>query len=246
MVGGVGPSAGTDLVHKVFCQTRASADQEHLPVILISLPHTIADRTEYVLGRCRTNPAGAIFRVVRLLERAGASVIGIPCNTAHAPGIFGPLEARLRRAGSRVKLLHLIEEVGLFLRRRHPAVKRVGLLASTGTCRSGVYEAALARRGMEVILPPRQTQERLVQPAVYDRRYGIKARSNPVTARARRAVRKAMDELLAAGAQAVILGCTELPLAYERRTYRDRPVIDSTLVLARALIREAAPSKLRD
>ena len=185
VVGGVGPAAGTDLVNKIFSQTRASSDQEHLPTILISLPHTIADRTEYVLGRSRANPAGAIFRVVRLLEEAGASVIGIPCNTAHARGIFGPLQARLRRAGSRVKLLHLIEEVCLFLRRRHPAVRRVGLLASTGTCRSGVYEAVLSRHGLEVVLPRPRTQETLVHPAIYDRRYGIKACSGSVTVRAR-------------------------------------------------------------
>ena len=119
-------------------------------------------------------------------------------------------------------------------------------MATTGTCRSGVYEQVLSKAGIEVILPKRATRERLLEPAIYDRRFGIKACAGPVSARARAAVRKAMDELLAAGAEAIILGCTELPLAYGRADYRGRPVIDSTLVLARALVREAGREKLRD
>jgi aspartate racemase len=173
----------------------------------------------------------------------GAGVIGIPCNTAHAPAIFEPLRRRLRRAGSRCTLLHMIEEVGRFIRERHPRVRRVGLLASMGTCRWGVYEAVLQPLGLEVLQLGRE-QQALLHKAIYDRHSGIKARS-PVTQAARRRVARAMGVLAGAGAEAILLGCTELPLAYGGRRYRGRPVIDSTRVLERALVREAAPQRLR-
>lgn len=244
VVGGVGPYAGTDLVNKVLDQTRARGDREHLDIVLISAPRLIDDRTEFLLGRGRRNPAEGLFRVVRLLGRAGATVIGIPCNTAHAAPIFDVLRRKLRQGRSRVRLLHMIEEVAVFLREHHPSVRRVGLLATTGTCRAGAYEDVLRPLGIEVLLPQKAVQ-RGVHRAIYDRTYGIKGRGNPVTARARGDLATAADGLLRAGAQAVLLGCTELPLAFKERRHRGRPLIDSTLVLARALVRTASPGRLR-
>ena len=49
IVGGVGPYAGLDLTEKIFGQTIASSDQEHLPVALLSLPERIEDRTRYLV-----------------------------------------------------------------------------------------------------------------------------------------------------------------------------------------------------
>jgi aspartate racemase len=217
---------------------------EHLDVAMLSLPRHIEDRTAYLLGRSRRNPAAAIFRIVRQLERLGASVIGMPCNTAHAPAIFDAVRLRLRRTASRCRIVNMIEEVGRHIQEYHPGIRRIGLLATTGTCRCRVYEDVLTPLGLEVLQLPARRQESLVERAIYDKRFGIKAASPP-SAEARRRVEKAMDALLAAGAEAVILGCTELPLAYGEPCYRGHPVIDTTLVLARALVREAAPRRLR-
>ncbi len=96
IVGGVGPYAGLDLMKKVFDNTLAQIDQDHLDVVMLSLSGSIADRTEYLEGKVDVNPGLAIAGVLKRLEEAGATVAGIPCNTAHAPGIFSFIEKELQ------------------------------------------------------------------------------------------------------------------------------------------------------
>ncbi len=244
IVGGVGPYAGLDLAAKVFAQTRARRDQEHLPLALLSLPHTIADRTAYLLGDVTENPAYALAEVIRRLETLGATTVGIPCNTAHAPRIFDVLLAELARTGNRLRVLHMIHETARFLAETQPGVQRVGVLSTTGTARARVYPAVLQALGITALAPADDVQAR-VQAAIYDETYGIKAQSSPVTARARAELLAAAGHLHAQGVEAVILGCTEIPLALPERTVHGLPAIDPTLVLARALIRETYPDKLK-
>ena len=87
IVGGAGPYAGLDLAQKLLQQTMAKSDQDYLPTVLISTPELIEDRTNFLLGESKINPAYAIFSNLRDLEALGATVAGIACNTAHAPEI---------------------------------------------------------------------------------------------------------------------------------------------------------------
>ncbi len=244
IVGGVGPYAGLDLAKKIFDQTIASRDQDHLPVALLSAPGEIADRTEFLLGETETNPAHALAYIILKLERMGAAVIGIPCNTAHAPPIFDVIARELEAAECKAPLAHMIEEVAGFVRRRHPRIETVGVLSTTGTYKSGVYPEIIEREGLKVVQPDESLQ-RDIHAAIYDPEYGIKARSNPVTAEARDKLLAGIESLRRNGAGAVILGCTELPIAIREKRIGDTPIIDPTLVLARALIKSVAPDKLK-
>jgi aspartate racemase len=125
-----------------------------------------------------------------------------------------------------------------------PRPARIGLLATAGTYHAGTYPLALAPRGFEVVLPSPAMREEAVQPAIYDPDYGIKARGH-ATERATAGLMAAIRSLKAAGVEATILGCTELPLAFPEGSFDDMPFINPTLILARALIREANPDKLR-
>jgi aspartate racemase len=242
----VGPYAGLDLSKKVFDHTRASSDQEHLDLVMVSWPQSIADRTAFLLGRSEANPAPALSDCVMALESVGCSVAGIACNTAHSPRLFDALKSALAARGSRIRLLNMIEEVATHLGERFPSVRRVGVLATDGTVNANVYGEVLGRRGLEVVYPRASEQRDWVQAAIYDRSYGLKAFSDPVTDRARgdvmRAVRHLVDD---GGAEAVVLGCTELPLAVRESRLLDRPVIDASMVLARALIAGTAPDRLK-
>ena len=245
IVGGVGPYAGLDLSRKVFDQTLASRDQDHLGVILISWSDLIPDRTEFLLGREKKNPGMAIVRVIGALEAAGAEVIGIPCNTAHSPEIFRVIQQIVGKNGKRVKILHMVEEVAAFVKMQFPAIRKVGILGTNGTILSDVYAEILEREALEVFYPTERTQVQKVHKAIYDEKFGVKAQSFPVTEKARQKILEAMGELVGAGCEALILACTELPLAIPENVFAGRPVIDATVVLARALVREAAPNKLK-
>ncbi len=241
IVGGVGPLAGLDLQAKIISQTAAGRDQEHLPVLSLSWPGPIVDRTEYLLGYVTENPAHALLAQLRLLAAAGATVAAIPCNTAHAPAIFDIVRAGV--AGSPLRLLHLIEETAAHLAAEHPELRTVGVLSTTGTWRARLYPQLLEPRGLRVVVPDATLQE-TIHAAVYDPAHGIKP-AGRVTARARAGLARGIAALRAQGAEAVILGCTEMSVAFAERRYEGLPLIDPTLILARALIRAVAPERLR-
>ncbi|MCJ8272849.1 MAG: amino acid racemase [Psychrosphaera sp.] len=245
IVGGMGPYPGTDLLQKVFDNTLAQRDQDHLPATLMSVPGRIVDRTAFLLGQVAENPAYAIFDVIRKLESVGACTIGISCNTAHAPQIVDVVEKALLDVHSKVRLLHIAKEVANAITADHPQIHTVGLLCTTGTVKTGLYSDILGAQGINVVTPDAQRQADLVHDAICNLDYGIKAQSNPVTAIATGKLLDAIKFLQGQGAQAIILGCTELPLAINRDNAPGSILIDPTNVLARALIRATYPQRLK-
>lgn len=244
VIGGMGPYAGLDLLRKIFDLTNASTDQEHLPVALLSFPGRIRDRSTFLFDGTGENPAEAIARIALQLDQLGAVVVGIPCNTAHAPAIFDVVQQRLDEAGAGLKLLHMIREAAQHLRRETEGVERIGILSTLAVYRLGMYRKTLSAHGFEPILPDDNVQENIVNRTIFDASYGIKAQANPVSGIARQSLMNAIGHLKEKGAEAVILGCTELPLAIPEDEVDGIAVIDPTAVLARALIRESHPGRL--
>jgi aspartate racemase len=241
VVAGVGPFAGIDLLRKISEQTRADQDQDHLTVLSISQPSAVADRTTFLLSGLGPNPGLAIGEQLQGLRSMGARVAGVPCNTAHAPAIYDQI-LTLLPAG--LKLLHMIEEVAAYMRRNHPGIVRVGILSTTGTRKTQIYPNCLGPAGFETLLPDIVIQEELIQPAIDDTDYGIKALGVNAPL-ARKQLLQGFEDLRSQGAQAVVLGCTEIPLVIHEREIDDVIIIDPTLILARALIRSVAPARLR-
>lgn len=244
IVGGVGPYAGLDLVHKLFDQTIAGTDQEHLPVILVSLSPAINDRTRYLLQGDVENPARSLFHAIKLLDSSGVSVAGIPCNTAHARPIFSRIEELIKENDLQIKLLNMISEVIFHIGDRFAKGTRIGVLSTLGTYKTGLYREYLERANIPTVLPDEALAEK-VHGAIYDPTFGIKTYSNPVTQKARRIIANAVRKLEQNGAGAVILGCTELPLAMPIEHLDGIRLIDPATILARALIRETYPDKLK-
>ncbi len=245
VISGMGPYAGLDLVKKIFDNTQAGKDQEHLPVALLSYPDRIIDRSTFLFGKTELNPALALADIARLLEQAGAVVACMPCNTAHAPVIFDTIESELASTGHRIRMVHMIRETAQHIRREVPGVRRIGLLSTLAVYRLKLYHHALKDVGLDTVVPDDDVQENVVNRTIFDPEFGIKAKANPVTSQARQNLLDAIDHLRERGADAVILGCTELPLAVTEPEIDGIPIIDPTDVLARALIRETYPEALR-
>ena len=245
IVGGVGPYAGLDLVRNIFDQTLARSDQEHMDVVMLSMPSSITDRTEFLLDQSGENPGLGIAGVINRLEAAGATVAGIPCNTAHADEIFSRTVNELQQAGSKIRLLNLVEEVIASIRERHPHAGNIGVLSTTGTLKSGVYTRALEAAELRVVSIEPDMQENLIHAAIYSPSYGIKAQSNPTTSRARQDLITGIRHLKARGADLVLKGCTEIALAIPEEEIEGVPLLDPAISLARALIAAIDPSKLK-
>jgi aspartate racemase len=172
------------------------------------------------------------------LKAAGCDFAAIVCNTAHAflPGIAGRLP---------LPVVHAVLETAAAAAGGHPGVRRYGLLATTGTCRSGLFQRAFAARGLEVVCPPEaegaagNVQERLVMAAIYGRLKagrrvgGIKggAVAGPRTL----LLKAARDLIDHRGAEGLIVGCSEVSLAIGVEDV-PVPLVDSMEVLAGAVL----------
>ncbi len=233
IVGGVGTFAGIDLLRKIYKHSEARTDQDHLPVALVSIPRKVVDRTMFLLGEVKENPGIAIGEIIKMLASTGAEIIGIPCNTAHSPVIFNEISERIPK---NIELLHLIEEVGKHLSFHYPKIRKAGILATNGTYLSKVYTSVLSAHNIEAIYPEESIQKSLVHPAIYDKEYGIKAFSDPVSNRSRQDLLEVALLLTQQGAEAIILGCSEIPLAIHETRIGQSIVIDSISILAQALI----------
>ena len=190
-----------------------------------------------------SNPADAIARILLNMERAGVTVAGMACNSAHSPVIFERISEVLRENRSGLGLLHMIREVAWFLTYEFTGIRKVGIAGTTGTRATGLY-LHLEQFGIEVLNTTDEEQE-VLQSAIYHPEYGIKAASDGISPKAVEILSDTCRSLKNRGAEAIVFGCTEFPLAYREATIEGLPVIDSSLVLARALVRAAAPGKLR-
>ncbi|HOG01347.1 MAG TPA: amino acid racemase [Clostridia bacterium] len=220
IIGGMGPLATADLFAKIVRFTAAGNDREHIHTIIDSNT-AIPDRTAAILG-LGPSPVPELVKSAQLLENAGADLLVMPCNTAHF------YYDDIRRA-TRLPLLHMLRLTAEEIKLR--ALKKVALLATDGTVKTGIYARLFEERGIPYVLPDEAGQS-AVMDAIYA---GVKAGRRDYDTSA---LRRALDESMERGAEAFVLGCTELPVAFAQ--YRlDYPVVDPTETLAKAAIREA-------
>ena len=213
IIGGMGPLATMDLYNKILSRTAAQNDQDNFHVIIDSNA-PIPDRTEAILHAGKS-PLYELIRSAHRLEFMGADIIIMACNTAHY--YYEQMAPHLT-----VPFVHMIDETAKEVRAR--SLDCVGLLATEGTCQSGVYDRSFQRLGIKLIKPSAQTQ-RCVTSIIYD---GVKAgKARYPTGD----IAKTLSELSADGAKAFVLGCTELPIAFARYGIGAN-VIDPTEILA--------------
>lgn len=210
----MGPGATVDFLAKVVGRTPATCDQEHLPLLVHQVPQ-IPDRSAAILQGSDL-PFEPMLMGLKRLASAGACFAVIPCNSAHYWYERLSLSQPMR-------LLHIVDAVSDELRRRSLSSCRIGILATRGTLRSGIYEARLRDRTNTPVVLDEATQA-LVDRSIAAIKGGERAVGGAL---ARAAVLRARAQ----GADVSILGCTELPLALA-----DDPIleycIDSSLALA--------------
>ena len=220
VLGGMGPLATVDFLQKLIEETPASRDQDHIPVITYSVPQ-IPDRPLAITGNGES-PLPHMLEGVRTLKRAGATAVAIACNTAHY--WYDELVAE-----GGMPMLHIADAACVDL----AGVQRIGLLATQGTIAAGFYQARLAARGVECLLSSEDEQRTLVLPAIECVKRNDLAQAHALATRAARCLMTQGPR----GAQRIIMGCTEIPLALD---YQPSDVaehcIDATRALARACV----------
>jgi len=220
ILGGMGPMATVDLMKKIILSTEAVCDQEHIPMLVDNNPQ-IPDRTAAILGK-GPSPAAEMLKSCQRLESGGVDFIIIACNTAHyfLPEIMPKLT---------VPVISIMEATVAEAGRQ--GLSRVGLLATSGTVRTKLYQQELEKQGIACIMPEPERQH-LIDDIIYE---GVKAGRQDYDTTP---VRQLIADMQKAGAEAFILGCTEVPLAVAMYGLKGR-FIDSTQELAKAAVKRA-------
>jgi aspartate racemase len=228
VLGGMGPEATLDFYRYILSLTPAAVDQDHIAVLIYSNPK-IPDRTQAIISGGES-PLPYLIEGARLLEEDGAGIIAMPCNAAHYY-----LEDMRREV--RIPILDMVEETCAALRRRLPEVRTAGLLATIGTLKGRVYDEALEKVGVAAAIPDEAVCW-MVQDAIDQVKAG---KYGPST---RETFEYAGRRLLDAGAQAVILACTEIPLSFDENAV-DYPTLNPARILAQAAVDWALGKKGR-
>lgn len=220
VLGGMGPLATIDFMRKMIEATPAARDQEHVPVVVSSIPQ-VADRTAAFRGE-GDSPLAAMVASGRRLVDAGAGLVVMPCNTAHLWW-----DALVSALG--LPMLHLVDAALAEGVERFGTGARLGLLATDATIASGLYpNRTPAGSGLQWLLPTAAEMLQGVMPGIA----AVKAGDLPA---ARGLLLPVAEALARRGAQALVLGCTEIPLVLDDAS-APLPVIDATEALARRAV----------
>ena len=223
ILGGMGPESTADFFLKIIKTTPVKKDQDHLRIIIDNNPK-VPDRTLALLVKGKS-PLEEMKRTIQNLEKAGAEIIAMPCNTAYY--YYEELQN-----STNIPIINMISETVAYIYREFPNIKEIGLLATTGTIKVGIYHKAIEE--IEVIIPDEEGQKKVMN-AIYGER-GIKAgftQGNPG-----KDISEVAEILVDRGAKAIIAGCTEISLVLNQENL-PVPLICPLQILAEVVVKKA-------
>lgn len=219
IIGGMGPAATALLFQKLIDYTDAAVDSEHMHIVIDNNP-AIPDRTTSIL-KGENTPAVCICESGKKLEALGAELLLIPCNTSHY--FYAYIQEQLE-----VPVVNMIAETAKECLKK--GYRKVGVLATTGTCNTHTYDKELRKFGIAVIYPEEEGQKKVME-IIYDQ---VKA-GKPGDASI---IKTYLEQMAANGAEAFILGCTELPFALKEGDFGYH-FLDSLDILAKRAVEMA-------
>lgn len=222
VLGGMGPLASAQFMLRLTLLTPAERDQDHIPAVLWSDPRVPAR----VAGQRGIGPDPLPWLVhgLRGLERAGCGAVAVPCNLAHV-WIDG------MRAATALPILHIVTAAAAELDRQAVRPGPIGVMGTAETLEAKLYQNRLQALGRPCLIPTHAEMAEFVIPAI------AAVKANRV-ADAYEPLSKVVGRLRDRGAQAVVLGCTEIPLGLQAGAMDTLGVaiIDTIDALARAAI----------
>lgn len=221
VLGGMGPLATVDFLSKLIEETGAERDEDHVPVVVYSVPQIPSRPAAIIAGGA--SPLPAMMAGVKSLQRAGATAIAIACNTAHY--WYDALAAE-----SGVPIRHIADATLDAMSAIGRLPSSAGLVATKGTIAAGFFQDRLGARGVTCILNSEEEQDALVLPAIAEVKRLALAPAHALAV-------KACERLIARGAETIILGCTEIPPALEYKNHSlSAHCVDPTRALAQACV----------
>ena len=222
VLGGMGPLATVDFLHKVVASTPATCDQDHVPLLVWNVPQ-IPDRQKALAGTGES-PLPALLRGIERLNAGGATRIAIPCNTAH-------LWSDALAGASAAPLIHIVDAAVDAVERRHGQDGPIGIVATRGTLAAGLYQERLAARGLPFLINTDDELDALFTPGCYAIKQNRLDHGGSL-------LESAARQLVRRGARTLILACTEVPVGLAHVRSDLLPIsVDPTQALADTCVR---------
>ena len=236
ILGGMGTQAGLDFCNKLAVLNRGKIDQEYPLFILYNKsnipgrPESIGSQTKNLSNKSTNKTSREKYKKVlksllkgcKLLEKNKCKFIVIPCNTAHY--WFDDLQNKIN-----IPIINMPKEVFKFTKKKCKKNSKIGLLATEGTLKTGIYKKFF-EKDYQLIEPSQKIQKLSVNKAIKLVKMGnVKA--------AAKVIKPAIDSLIKMKCKKIILGCTELPIAiFAFKSFKNikssKVFLDPNLILA--------------
>lgn len=221
ILGGMGPLATAEFMKKVIILTPAKTDQEHIPMLIRNIPQ-VPDRTNFIMTG-ENDPFGYLKIGFQELSAAGVDCIVMPCNTAHF--WYGQLtqDSNMYTISIIDSVVNRICEIGY---------KNIAVLATNATIKAQLYQKALKAKDIHVLIPDTEQQASVMD--------GINEVKSGNVENGTRLIEPVFNAMILRKADAVIFGCTEIPIALAKLG-KDRPdkCLDSLDILAQQCVKWA-------
>ena len=225
VIGGLGPKATTYFMELVIDNTVSENDQDNVDMLVCQYS-SIPDRTNFILSKSNDSPVPEMVDCAKILDREGCKYIVIPCNTASY--FFDEIQKEVS-----AKVINILEETSKVVLKDNP--KRIGLMATDGTIKSGAYNKFIDN---DLLFVPDSEYQAKIMNIIYD-----KVKKNKEVSS------EEFEEILnyfrKNGCEIIILGCTELSVVYSYLKIRYNDIVDSLTVLAKKTV-EVSGKKLKE
>ncbi|MDR3144356.1 MAG: amino acid racemase [Puniceicoccales bacterium] len=229
VIGGCGVAAANELMCRMerrLTELGCCDDPQQPDVILFQATHA-PNRIAFASGKSKISFVPYFTEVGKKLKSCGATICCIPCNTAHCA-------IREIESAVGIPFIDVVNETLLHIATEYPAARKIGILCSSGTRIAEIYQSHAKEIECRCeFLFPSDGLQMSVDEGIAAVKAGLQY-SHP--ARAEKFFSVAADDLLSLGADVIVLGCTEIPLALKAKFFRGKPVIDTITVLVDACI----------
>lgn len=212
IIGGLGPLATVKFME--LLNEKLGNNNQEIEMVVINDP-TTPDRTAYILDNLKDNPINNILDMVKKLELFDVSIIVMPCNTASY--FYKEIDNN-----TSIPFINIVKETVNHLSDKN--IKKIGLLATEGTIKSGIYKELLTEMKIDCITPNSEEQK-IISSIIYDEvKSGKKVNLNNFY--------KVVNHLQEQGCEYIVLGCTELSALKKIENLTDEFLIDAMEILA--------------
>ena len=242
ILGGMGTQAGLDFCNKLAILYRGKIDQEYPLFILYNKsnipgrPESIGEQTGNLSNRFINKKSKkkylqvlkSLLKGCQLLKKSKCKFLVVPCNTAHY--WYDDLKKKIN-----LPIINMPKEVFKHTLKKCKINTSIGLLATEGTLKTGVYSNFFDKK-FNLIYPNTKIQKNSVNKAIKFVKMGNVKSANKI-------IKPAIDYLIKKKCKKIILGCTELPIAiFAFKSFKkiktSKIFLDPNLILANAAMKK--------